>query len=218
MTSKQLHLSLLIALGVLFLGLLGGVYGTNKLLTNQANTLLGLKAKDQALAQEQLILNKAKKDVAAYDSLNQIAQAVVPQDKNQAEAVQEIVNIAAANGVTLASINFPASTLGLSPSGAASTGTSSGSTGTVRPVSGNSKSASLSQLTPVRNIPGVYELPITINGNPNKPVQYEKFISFLSALEHNRRTAQVQTIAIQPSAQNRDLLTFNLTLSEYIKP
>lgn len=220
MTSKRLHLVLLIALGLLLIGLVGGVYGTNKLLGGQADKLLGLKAKDQALSQEQLTLNQAKKDIKTYEGLNKIAQAVVPQDKNQAEAVQEIVNIAAENGVALSSINFPASSLGLLPNGTNSTsgssGTASGTAAT--PAAGaNSRANSLSQLTPVKNIPGVYELPITISNAPNF-VQYDKFISFLSDLEHNRRTAQVQSITIQPNVQNRNQLTFNLTLSEYIKP
>jgi len=219
MTSKRLHLVLLIALGLLLIGLIGGVYGTNKLLGGQADKLLGLKAKDQALSQEQLTLNQAKKDIKTYEGLNKIAQAVVPQDKNQAEAVQEIVNIASENGVALSSINFPASSLGLLPNGSSTTSGSSGTSATTvtPPASANSKANSLSQLTPVRNIPGVYELPITISNTPNY-VQYDKFISFLSDLEHNRRTAQVQSITIQPNVQNRNQLTFNLTLSEYIKP
>jgi cell division protein FtsB len=216
MNSKRLHLVLVATLVLLFIGLLGGAYGINKLLASEANKLTALKAKNLALGQEQLSLNKAKKDIKTYDNLDKIAQDVVPQDKNQAEAVREIVNIAAANDVSLAAINFPASTLGVLPNGTAPAATS----GTASPAAagGNTKAAGLSQLVPVKNIPGIYQLPITVNGNPNQPVQYEKFINFLSDLEHNRRTAQVGTITIQPDPVNRDYLTFTLTLSEYIKP
>ncbi len=83
MNSKRLNLILIIALAALFAGLLGGTYGTNKLLSSKADHLTALKAKSQALDQEQLTLSKAKKDIATYSSLNEIAQAVVPQDKTR---------------------------------------------------------------------------------------------------------------------------------------
>lgn len=219
MSSKRLHTILMAALVVLFIGLLGGAYGINKLLVSESNKLVVLKAKSQALTQEQTSLNKAKKDAQRYDNLNKIAQAVVPQDKNQAEAVREIVNIADENGVTLAAINFPASTLGNLPNGAAAPA-SSGAASPAAPsaAAANSKTANLSQLTALKNIPGVYQLPITINNDSNHPVQYDRFINFLSDLEHNRRTSQVQTISIQPDSKNRGYITFSLTLNEYIKP
>jgi len=146
--------------------------------------------------------------------LNKIAEAVVPQDKNQAEAVREIVNIAAANGVTLASVTFPASTLGDLPSA----GVSASSSQAAGPTPTNNSKDKLSQLTAVKNIPGVYQLPITIKGDANNPVRYDRFISFLGDLEHNRRTAQVESITLSPDTNDSNLITFELTLSEYIKP
>ncbi len=214
MSSKRLHLILIGTLVVLFAALIGGTYGVNKLLTTEAGTLTAAKAKSQALDQEQVTLEQAKKDVKRYASLNQIAQSVVPQDKSQAEAVRQIVNLAAANGVTLTAINFPASTLGTLPNGSPATGSSP--TGSA--PSGSSNSGRLSQLTPVKNIPGVYQLPITISNDASHPVAYNRFISFLGDLEHNRRTAQVQTISIEPAPQNNSLVIFSLTVNEYIKP
>lgn len=226
MTSKRLHLVLIVSLALLFAALLGGVYGVNKLLASESQKLVTAKAKSQALDQEQVSLEKAKQDVKKYQSLNQIAQAVVPQDKNQAEAVREIVNIAAENGVILAAINFPASTLGNLPNGTAApasgTASSGGAGASTSPSSGtsaaSSKAAALSQLTALKTIPGVYQLPITINNDANHPVRYGNFINFLGALEHNRRTSQVQTITITPATNDRGSLTFSLTLNEYIKP
>ncbi len=222
MNSKRLHTILIAALVLLFIGLLGGAYGVNKLLVSETDNLLVLKAKSQALTQEQTSLNKAKKDAQRYENLNKIAQAVVPQDKNQAEAVRQIVNIAAANGVTLAAINFPASTLGNLPGGATTPAAGAAPAASAAPAAAasaaSSKTANLSQLTALKNIPGVYQLPITINNDSAHPVQYANFINFLNALEHNRRTSQVQTISIQPDSKNRGNITFSLTLNEYIKP
>lgn len=206
MTSKRLRWLLLGLISLLFIGLVAGTYQANSLFKSRASKLVSLKAKSLALASEQQSLVQAKKDIATYSDLMKIAKSVVPQDKDQAQAVREIVNIAASYGVSLATISFPASTLGSSSAAPASASASSAT------------STSLSQLLAVKNIPGVYQLQITVVGDSTKPVAYDKFISFLSALEHNRRTAQVVTIAIQPNVLNRSLLTFSLTLNEYIKP
>jgi len=212
---KRLHFVLIAVVILLLVGLAAGAYGTNTLLSAQATKLTNLKAKSLALAAEQLSLVNAKKDLRTYASLAHIAGAVVPEDKDQAEAAREIVNIAAANNVSLAAINFPASTLGTSASGSTSSTTTAPTT---TPVNANSSASKLSQLLPVKNIPGVYDLQITVQGDANRPVQYSAFINFLSALEHNRRTAQISTITLEPNNINHSLLTFSLTLNEYIKP
>jgi hypothetical protein len=217
MTAKRAYLVLLGVLGLLFVGLIAGTYGANQLLTSHATQLISLKAQDQALSQEQLSLVNAENDVKKYSSLNEIATAVVPQDKDQAEAVREIVNLAATNNVKLASITFPASTLGNGTTGVSTQGAvapTAASAGT----NVNSVANATSQLQAVPDIPGVYDLQITVTGDPNQPVQYESFINFLSALEHDRRTAQISTITLQPDSKTPSLLTFDLTLNEYIKP
>lgn len=216
MSSKRLHFILLGVISLLFIALVGGAYGANSLLTKRANELVSLKAKSQALDQQKVGLAKAKKDIEAYSDLEKITKAIVPEDKSQAEAVGEIVKIANANSVSLASINFPASTLG---NGVvkSTTGTTTAAPAPAATPAGN-KTKSLSQLLAVKNIPGVYQLQITVNGDTNKPVPYNKFIAFLDDLEHNRRTAQVSSITIQPDPNNPNNLTFSLTLNEYIKP
>ncbi len=214
MNSKRIYFGLIGVIVFAFAGLIAGTYGINTLLTTQTQSLTGLKAKTAAFNQEQLTLQNSKKQVETYTGLNKIAKSIVPQDKDQAEAVREIVNIASQYSVSLAAINFPASTLG-----SAAPVTSPTSTTTVTaPTTVKAPTTSLSQLKPVTNIPGVYQLQITVTGDTNKPVPYDQFVNFLVALEHNRRTAQVSTITIEPNAANRNLLTFNLTLNEYIKP
>lgn len=216
MSSKRLHLIMLAAICLLFIGLAGGVYGINKLLSAEADKLLALKAKGAALQQQRVSLTKAKKDIRTYADLEKVTRAIVPEDKSQALAVREIVKIADASGITLAAISFPASTLGNTASGTPAPAPSPGATPAAG--AGSSKAGALSQLLPVKNIAGVYLLPITVAGDSHKPVPYNKFISFLSDLEHNRRTAQVSTINITPDITNRNLVSFTLVLNEYIKP
>ena len=57
---------------------------------------------------------------ANYSPLEKIAKIVVPQDKDQAKAVLEIVKIAGESGIKPTAINFPVSTLGNAATGASS--------------------------------------------------------------------------------------------------
>ena len=76
----------------------------------------------------------------------------------------------------------------------------------------------ITQLTPVKGVAGVYSLQITITQAPKEPVSYNNFLTFLSKLEQNRRTAQVSSISVQPDSARPDLVSFTLVIDEYIKP
>ena len=219
MTPRRLYFGLIGLICLLFIGLLVGASGINSMLSSRASTLTSLKAKNAALNQEQSGLAIAQKQIKKYAGVQQIAEAVVPEDKDQAEAVREIVNIASASGVRLSTINFPASSLGSTSSGA--TGGSVGSSSTpvsIGQVKINPKSGNLSQLQPIKNIPGVYVLQLTVQSDANNPVSYTSFIKFLTALEYNRRTAQITSITLEPNQDNSNLLSFSLIINEYIKP
>lgn len=223
MNSKRVHLVMTGIIGLLLVGLVAGAYGANGLLTKQATKLTTLKAKSSALDKERASLLVAKKQVLKYAELNKIVMSIVPQDKDQAVAVREIVSIANKNGISLGSVTFPASSLGTGAApapiaGGASGGAAGGSTKPFNTPGSTSKNNGLSQLQPVKNIPGVYDLQIAVQGDPTVSVPYTQFIAFLSGLEHNRRTAQVSTIALQPDTKNSKNITFSLTLDEYLKP
>ena len=205
--SKRVFYGVCGSLGVLIFAIIGCAYMANGMLEKRAAVLSELKVQDEVLTREQQGLIRAKKDIAKYEELGTIARAIVPQDKDQAETVREIVKLAAESGITPTSITFPASTLG-SPTAAA--GGSSAAT---------PKNASkLTQVTPVKGIPGVYIMPITITQSSQNPVEYSRFLDFLSRLEQNRRTAQVSNIVLQPDAKNRNSLSYSLTVEKYIKP
>ena len=196
MNSKRLFYiftSLLILLG---LGLVGTAYGANVVLTAKAGELSKLKAQSQAIDEVQASLIRNKADLAKYRELNEIAKAIVPQDKNHTETVREIVKIAESSGISkLSSITFPSSTLGAT--GAAT--------------------SSLTQLTAVPGMAGVYTLPITVTVNEDSAVSYEKLIAFLHGLEQNRRTAQVTNLTLTPSTKSSNI-AFTIIINEYIKP
>lgn len=197
MSSKKLYYILIFSVSILALATIGIGYGANKLLVAKAAELNQAKLDGQAVEAQRKAFKQNKTDLVKYAELNQIAQAVVPQDKDQSQTVLEIINNAHASGIdTLSSITFPASTLGnKAPPGNAPT-----------------------QLVPVKNSPGVYVLPITVMQDSTNTVPYSNFLDFLSRLEHNRRTAQVTTINIEPDKDNRGKVSFTLVLNEYIKP
>lgn len=197
MNSKRLFYiftSLVILLG---LGVVGAAYGANSVLTARASELSKLKAQSQAIDEVQASLLRNKADLTKHHELNEIAKAIVPQDKNQTQTVREIVKIAEDSGILqLSSITFPSSTLG---------------------ANGVAKTPSLTQLTAVSGMSGVYTLPITISVTEENAVSYEKLITFLRGLEQNRRTAQVTNLTLTPSSKSSNI-AFTLIINEYIKP
>jgi hypothetical protein len=199
MNTKQVHYILITITIIAATVLLASGYIANQILVGKSAELSKLKAQSQVTSDLQSTLKKNKADIVKYKELNEIAKAVVPQDKSQAQTIGEIVKMANQSGISnLSSITFPASTLG--------------GTGAAKAPSG------LTQVTPVKGINSVYLLPITITQDPSDAVKYDQFLNFLKKLETNRRTSQVSSISIQPDSKNPNLISFTLIVNEYIKP
>lgn len=190
----------------------GAVFAGDSFLRKQSEKLVSLKLDNEVIDQQQVALAQAKKDVEKYAELESTAKQIVPQDKDQARAVREIISLAQQAGVHIASVSFPASTLGqkAAPAPKPSTDTDTATPkATVNP---------LTQAKPVAGIDGLYQLDITIVSDTLQPATYTRLIDFLERLEQNRRTSQVTQINIQPDIKNRINLNFTLTLTVYIKP
>lgn len=215
MNSKRWFFVLLTLVALLVLGLLGGAYGADQLLQKQSKQLVSQRLASATLDDQQQNLTKAKTEIKKYQQLGDLARTIVPQDKDQVQTVREIVNIAAASGISLNAITFPGSTLGGTAGG---TATSTANSGTTAPANSTAGNSALSQLIPAKGIPGVYDLQITIQTDETNTVPYNQFISFLQGLENNRRTALVSSISLSPSSKSSGELSFTLILDEYIKP
>ena len=201
MNSKRLFM-ILVALLVLING--GGVallLAGNKYLDKQNAKLTDLKVQTDTLDSVQRSLVKAKKDVETYSSLAQVVATVVPQEKDQAKTVREIVQLASDSGVAINSINFPSSTLGAAAAAGA---------GTAPVIPGSN-----TQTQAVEGISNVERLEITITSGATVP--YDNFILFLQKLEQNRRTAQVSSINVTPDTNNPKYVQFSLVLNVYLK-
>lgn len=211
MNSQKLFCGMCGLLALLAIGVVVSVAQANGVLEQHATGLADVKAANQMLDRQKSQLISDKKDVAKYSSLNDIAKTVVPQDKDQAEAVREIVNLASQSGIPkLSTIAFPPSTLG--------TATITATPGTTVIPTVPTSAKTLTQVTPVKGIPGVLDLQITITQANTDPVSYQSFITFLSKLEQNRRTAEVSSITVQPQPKNPNAVAFTLVIDEFIKP
>jgi hypothetical protein len=199
MNSKKVFYGMVGVLALIVIAAVAGtVYGTGQL-EKTGDTLLERKLEDAALNIDEESLTKAKRDVEQYKDLEQVARSIVPQEKDQARTVRELIAVADQSGIQIETIGFPSSELGVSES--KKTGASN-----------------ITQLTPVEGLSGVYAMPIDIQVNSTSPVPYATMIGFLERLENNRRTSHVTNLSITPSEENRDLVTFSLQINAYIKP
>lgn len=214
--NKRLSWILLGLLGLsiaLFLGVMS--IGLSKL-SKESKSMVDLKVQSQIADAQLSNLEQTKKDVEKYSFFKDVAKTVIPNDKNQAEAVLEINQMAGQSGISLQSITFPASSLGLRT-------TTTTTTPAQDATSSAATSNAISQATPVVGIPGLYSLALTItpqsdkDAPPDKLVTYAKMLDFLNRIENNRHTAQITQVSIQPAATGQSL-GFTLTINIFIKP
>lgn len=221
MNSRKVYFAMIGILVLLGGVLLATVVIGNNHLKRQSDKLVAAKLDQQSLNEQQTALIKAKKDLEKYSDLLSIARSIVPQDKDQAKAVREIVRFAEESGVTLESISFDDSTLG--QAAAAPAATAGGEGATTAPAAGTppAKPATppITQAKPVAGIPGVYSVPITILSTKNNN-QFPNFLDFISKLENNRRTAQVEKVSITPgrTQEGFEYINFSLTVNIFVKP
>lgn len=191
--ARRLYFILSGLVGLACIVLLLGVYVANGLLSNKSKRIQDARLESALLDRKLQQVARARADITKYQDLATIAKDIVPQDKDQAQTVREITRLAESSNIKLGEISFPSSTLG----------------DTKTPHS---------QLKAVTGIAGVYSLQITVVSDSTAPVSYTDLLKFLDALEHNRRTALVDSISIEPESGKPDKLSFTIILNEYIKP
>lgn len=217
MSSKKVFFTMigvLVLLGGVAMSLL--VFG-DRMLSKETEKLVELRLEEHVLDQQQASLIKAQKDIEQYKDLEKDVRAVVPQDKDQARAVREIIRMAGESGIKISSINFPSSNLG---NKSKKSNSNQNPDGPNDQKESEKKESPVSQATPVAGINGVYSLEMNITPDAGKPVSYYKFLEFLSNLENNRRTAQVTSVKIRPvgDSETNPSVTFSLTINIFLKP
>jgi hypothetical protein len=213
--SKTLRLALIGGLALLTIGFFATALLGLSALSKKSQSLISLKSQSQNTETRLNNLEQAKKEVAKYSYFKDVAKTVIPSEKNQAETVLEIYQMAQQSGIAIQSITFPASTLGQS-SGTPVTGAKTDATSA-------STTTTLTQAKPVPGISGLYSLELTITPAAGKDVPaaqqvtFPKMLDFLKRIENNRHTAQITQVGITPATDNQTL-SFTLTINIFIKP
>lgn len=208
-SSKTLYWILLGGLGLsIFLFFILMFEGLS-LLSSKSHKLVDLRVQSQTADAQLSNLEQTKKDVEKYSYFKSVAQTVIPNDKNQAEALLELNQMAAQAGISLQNITFPTSNLG-------------GHT-TATSAAASSAASAISQAQPVAGVPGLYSLELTITADNSRTlpaslqVTYPKILDFLNRIENNRRTAQITQVNIQPVADSNSL-SLTLEVNIFMKP
>jgi hypothetical protein len=207
--NKKLHLILLSALGVMILLFFAITFKGLSLLSSKSQQLLDLKVQSQTADAQLSNLEQTKKDVEKYSYFKNIAATVIPNDKNQAQAVLELNQMAAQSGINLQNITFPTSNLG--------------GVKTKSSAAASSPATAISQAQRVPGIAGLYSLQLTVTADNSKTlsadrqVTFPKILDFLNRIQNSRRTAQITQVNIQP-ATNTQTLNLSLIINIFIKP
>ncbi|MDB5185950.1 MAG: hypothetical protein JWL85_473 [Candidatus Saccharibacteria bacterium] len=209
MNNKRVFFGMIGLVSVLSIAVIVSVVLGNAMLEKKSAKLVEYKLTNKVLEQQQIALIQANKDISKYADLEKIAKSIVPQDKDQAKSVRELVKIAEESGVVLSTISFPSSTLGAAQPKPAAKTEGTAATPTAPPVT---------QVKTVDGIPGVYQLEINIQSDTGRLANYANLQKFLQKLEQNRRTAQVSQIEIIPKPNDLRLLSFRMVINVYIKP
>lgn len=210
-TTRYILFGLLGLMAVVFIA--ASFIGLGKL-SNKSQQLVDAKLKTKTLDTKLTALQAAKKQIDKYGYFNDVAKTVIPNDKDQAQAVLDLSHQADGAGIAIASITFPTSTLGGKTTSTSATGS-------------GSVSNAISQAIPVEGISGLYSLQLTVVPltGPTVPaakkVTYPKMLDFLQRIERDRRTAQIAQLTIQPQSDNSGPtgeINFSLTINIFIRP
>jgi hypothetical protein len=214
MNSKRFFYIMVIVFSFSIIGGGAMLYFANAQLQKRSSNVIDLKLQSAQVEAQQSAFEAAKKDVEKYAYLSSIINGALPQDKDQARSVREIFLLAAQAGITIKSVQFPASTLGAV--------TAVPAPGATTPAPAAPKTTTITQAKPVDGLKGVYAIETIVTpfaDGKTYIVTYNQLIDFLGKLESNRRAIQVASIQLTPLGQTAaDSISFSLTLNIFIKP
>ena len=190
MTPRKMNFGLKVALAILFVLTVAGLYFANLKLTKVATETSRLKAQTEIGNQQILAYEKTQKKISALGYIDELAAKVLPADAEQSLVVAELSQFALRSRLAVDQITF------------AST----------------DASASRAPVKNAKNtIPkGVSVIPINIKFQSG--AKYEYLLDFLKSLESNRRKMQVTNISLTPDLKDRTKLSrVSLDMNLYVK-
>ena len=162
-------------------------------LKSKSDESIQLKLESERLEKTREEYQLAKRDVDQYKYYGEIADSVIPKDKELDRVTKELVQISNELSMPINSITYPSSGLGSNAKGAAAAGTST-------------------QTIPVDGIPGL--LAVTANISFEKPTNYENALRFIDRLGDNRRKFQISNLSLSNSDKGVQL---TLSINIFVK-
>lgn len=227
MTTKKAYRYIL---GLFVVGLIASIWFVQYAsgwLTSSSTELTTIRSEVEQLEKKRIGLEDAKKTLRDKDSDIETLEKVLPTDKDQARVVEEIYKIAAEAGVTIESVGFPASTLGnqTTPKPVVATDATTTNASDQPQQSTTVAPKAVSQATPVKEIPGVQSIDLSIGAinSTTLPtgtgIRYSELIAFMKLLERNQRTIQIRSLGIgQDQVINgENTFSLNVALTIYIR-
>jgi Tfp pilus assembly protein PilO len=190
MTAKKFYIALIGLIALSFIAVAGSYSWGSGQLESEALAVSDLKA-DYDVTQEAILkLQKAQTDTEEVDSVVEILDRLLPEQKEQDKLIADIIYTATAEaGIPFSKVDTFSFQGGTEPN-------------------------SLSGTTPSKEGAGVYEYPFSISISS---ISYDTLLKLLQEIETNGRIIQVSTVSISPETENSDV-SVNLTMKAYLKP
>lgn len=191
MTPRSMNQLLKGLLIIVSLVLIGVLYLGDKRVTRVASETSRLKAVVEVNQQQIKVYEQTMGKVSTLDYVNELANKVLPADKEQSVIVAEISEFAKRSNLSISQITFSET--------AKTTGAKS--------------TAKTSLVIPK----GVQVIPVTIQMQSG--ASYNDVLDFLKTVESNQRKMQLTSINLKPNLEDRQLLEqVNVTMNLYAKP
>ncbi|MFO0882092.1 MAG: hypothetical protein U0491_01445 [Candidatus Saccharimonadales bacterium] len=224
MNAKRFFFVLIGLIGLLIVITIGLVVGGNQIMAKTSQKLVDAKLNNSLADVKISEYLKAKNYLSQNPDVRAMVNNMIPKDKDQDTATKELYKIADSAGVSISSIQYPSSNLGLKATGgstastpAATTPSSSSSSSTPTPQ------APLSQAKSVDGLAGVQGIDVDLrltDVDKKSPVTYDSLIKFLKLVELNRRSMQIKKVFIQPDKPGNGLVKLSpqITITLFVKP
>lgn len=176
---------------VVALLLLACLYFGDKRVAGVAMETSRLKAVVEVNQQQIKIYDQTKKKVATLGYVNELANKVLPPDKEQSAIVAEISEFAKRSNLSVSQITFSE----------------------VAKTTGAAPAAKTNLVIPK----GVQVIPVSIQMQSG--ATYNDVLDFLKTVENNQRKMQLTSINLKPNLDDRQILDqVNISMNLYAKP
>jgi hypothetical protein len=223
MTAKKLFKVLLGALLAVVAGSILMVWQAKNWLTGRSAVIITSKLDVAELESTYNQGLRARTELLTYNTLLSSVDDILPEDKDQVNALSQIIKISDEVGITINTISFPSSELGSAKPVAPKAVETTNDKPSEAPAVATPTQA-ITQAKPVDGLPGIYALQvrldgITQKGSVNGPT-YDQVLSLLRAVERNQRTLQITSLGITPVKDSSGSTTYQvaITLNLFIKP